>query len=96
MHVISKKKLRTFWTEYLEAKSPLESWFRVAKKADWKVFADIRATFRSADKVGKYTVFNVGGNKYRLITEINYNRGIVFLRDVLTHADYTRGAWKKT
>jgi len=96
MHVISRKKLREFWNNHSEAKSPLDSWFRVAKRADWTMFADVHGTFRSADKVGKYTVFNLGGNKYRLISEINYERGVVFLRHILTHADYSRGAWKKT
>jgi mRNA interferase HigB len=96
MHVISKKKLRIFWSIYPVAKSPLDNWFRVAKKTDWSKFADVKATFGSADEVGKYIVFNVGGNKYRLICEINYQRGKVFVRHVLTHADYSRGAWKKT
>jgi mRNA interferase HigB len=64
MHVISKKKLRLFWTIQSLARNPLDNWFRVTKKSDWSKFADIRATFGSADEVGKYTVFNVGGNKY--------------------------------
>ena len=59
-------------------------------------FVWLQATFGSADQVGKYTVFNIGGNKYRLITEISYERGKVFLRHVLTHADYSRGTWKDT
>jgi mRNA interferase HigB len=88
--------MRTFWSIHPNAESGLNNWFRVAKRADWTMFADVQATFRSADKVGKFTVFNIGGNKYRLISEINYERGIVFLRHILTHADYSRGAWKKT
>jgi mRNA interferase HigB len=95
MHVISKKKLRTFWATHPDARSPLEQWFRVAKRADWSEFSEVRAVFRAADQVGAYTVFNIGGNKYRLIAEISYKRGKVFLRHVLSHADYSRGAWKK-
>ena len=95
MHVISKKKLREFWAFHPDAKSPLDHWFRIAKRADWADFSELRAIFRSADQVEKYTVFNVGGNKYRLIVEINYTRGKVFVRHVLSHADYSRGTWKK-
>jgi mRNA interferase HigB len=93
MHVISRKKLRTFWAIHPEAKGPLDSWFRLAKHNDWNTFAEIRAVFPSADQVGKYIVFNVGGNNYRLIAEINYRRLKVFVRHVLTHADYSRGTW---
>jgi mRNA interferase HigB len=96
MHVISRKKLRLFWSIHPEAKSSLNHWFRVAKKADWTKFADLQATFQSADQVGKYTVFDIGGNKYRLIAEINFKRCKIFVRHVLTHADYSRGTWKKT
>jgi mRNA interferase HigB len=94
MHVISRKKLRAFWGIHPEAKSPLDSWFRIAKRTDWNTFAEIRAVFRSADQVGKSIVFNIGGNKYRLIAEINYRRQKLFVRHVLTHADYSREAWK--
>ncbi len=96
MHVISRKKLRLFWSIHPESKSSLNHWFRVAKKADWTMFADLQVTFLSADQVGKYTVFNIGGNKFRLMAEINYKRGKIFVRHVMTHADYNRGTWKKT
>jgi mRNA interferase HigB len=94
MHVISRKKLRFFWTVHPEAKNPLDSWYRIAKGNDWNTFAEIRAVVPSADQVGKYIIFNIGGNKYRLIAEVNYKRHKLFIRHVLTHADYTRGAWK--
>ncbi len=94
MHVISRKKLRTFWEIHAEAKSPLDQWYRIAKHHDWSTFAEIRTVFPSADQVGKYIVFNVGGNKYRLIAEINYRGQKLFVRHVLTHSDYSRGAWK--
>ena len=55
---------------------------------------DVRETFGSADQVGKFTVFNIGGNKYRLIAVIHFNRGIVYFRNVLTHAAYDKGNWK--
>jgi mRNA interferase HigB len=58
-------------------------------------FDDLRSTFPSADKVGELIVFNIGGNKYRLIVSIHFNRGKVYVRHVLTHAEYDKGAWKR-
>jgi mRNA interferase HigB len=94
MHVISQKALRAFWTAHLPAKAPLQAWYRVARRARWDNFADVRSVYRSADQVGKYTVFNIGGNKYRLIVVIHYNRARVYIRHVLTHEEYDTGAWK--
>ena len=94
MHVISKKKFREFWEVHPRAQAPLEDWYRAVKVAEWEKFADVRETFSSADQVGKFTVFNIGGNKYRLIAVIHFNRGIVFVRHVLTHAEYDKGKWK--
>lgn len=64
-------------------------------KNDFRSFADIKRLFGSADKVGKFTVFDIGGNKYRLVTAIHYNRKKVYIRHVLTHADYDRENWKE-
>jgi mRNA interferase HigB len=55
---------------------------------------EVRLTFPTADAVGRFTIFNIKGNAYRLITEINYRTGRIFLRHVLTHAEYDKGAWK--
>lgn len=93
MHVISKKKLREFWEKHPRAKSPLENWYQIAKAAEWESFADVRAAFNTADAVGKFVVFDIGGNKYRLIAAIHYNRGKLFVRHVLTHAEYDEGKW---
>lgn len=95
MHVIiSKKKLREFWEKYPRAKAPLEAWYQSAKHAEWESFADVRETFNTADQVGRFTVFDIGGNKFRLIAVIHFNRGKVFVRHVLTHAEYDEGKWK--
>ena len=94
MHIISKKKLREFWVEHPRAKSPLEAWYQVAKHAEWESFADVRKTFNTADAVGRFVVFDIGGNKYRLIAVIHYDRGKVYIRHVLTHAEYDEGKWK--
>jgi mRNA interferase HigB len=94
MHVISRKKLKEAIMRRGDLEVPLNAWFRIAKKADWKNLADVRKTFSSADAVGNRTVFNVKGNRYRLITEINYAFGRIYIRHVLTHAEYDRGSWK--
>jgi mRNA interferase HigB len=95
MHVISRKKLKEAAAKHEDLEVPLYAWFRIAKKASWKSLADVRKTLSSADAVGKWTVFNVKGNQYRLIAEINYVFGRIYVRHVLTHADYDRGAWKQ-
>ena len=94
MHVISERALREFWAVHPDAAGPLRAWLRAAEHADWGTFAEVRETYASADQVGRFTVFNIGGNKYRLITVIHFNRGKVYVRHVLTHSDYDRGKWK--
>jgi mRNA interferase HigB len=93
-HIISKKKLREFWEEHPRARAPLEEWYQVVKHAAWKSVADVRSTFSTASVVGRFVVFNIGGNKYRLIAAIHFNRGKLFVRHVLTHPEYDEGKWK--
>jgi len=95
MHVISLKRLREFWAIHPNAERPLATWYNEAKTADWAHIAEVRTLFPNADQVGKFTVYNIGGNKFRLFVAIHFNRGKIFVRDVLTHAEYDRGDWKK-
>jgi mRNA interferase HigB len=95
MHVISRKKLKEAAGKHEDLTGPLDAWFRIAKKASWTRLADVRRTLSSTDAVGKWTVFNIKGNQYRLITEINYVFGRIYIRHVLTHAEYDRGGWKQ-
>ena len=95
MHVISRKRLKEAALVHGDLAAPLDAWFRIAKKAQWETLADVRLTFAKVDAVGQRTVFNIKGNKYRLITEINYPSGRIYIRNVLTHAEYDRGGWKK-
>ncbi len=94
MHVLSKKALRRFWTVHADAERPLRRWYRIVTKAQWKSFGDVRATYGTADQVERFTVFNIAGNKYRLLAVIHFNRGKVFVRHVLTHKEYDLGKWK--
>jgi mRNA interferase HigB len=94
VHVISRKKLKAAAMRHPELEPALDAWFRIAKKALWQSLADVRKTFASADAVEKWTVFNIKGNKYRLITEINYRFRRIYIRHVLTHAQYEQEKWK--
>jgi len=95
LHVISRKKLLQAASMHSEPAGPLDAWYRIARKARWTSLMAVRRVFPSADAVGKFTVFNIKGNAFRLITEINYHTGKIFLRHVLTHAEYSKGGWKE-
>lgn len=94
MRVISKKRLRGFWEANPDAKADLEDWYRTASKAAWQSIADVRHTYRHANTVGVCTVFNIRQNRFRLITKIEYQIQCVYIKNVLTHAEYYRGEWK--
>lgn len=99
MRVISKRRLEDFWNVHNQARAPLEVWLHIAKKAEWGNIDDVRRVFPSADPVevrsgNMATVFNVGGNKFRLITAIHYAAQKLFILDVMTHAEYSKDLWK--
>ena len=95
MHIITRKRLNEFAEKHPDAKSALQHWYKQVKSKDFKSFVELRKTFPSADQVGKLTVFNLGGNKARLIVAIHYNRRIIYIRAVLTHKEYDEGTWKE-
>ncbi len=95
MHVITKSTLVDFWTKHPDAQSLLQDWFNTMERQVFRDFINLQETFASADKVGKLTVFNIGGNKYRLIASIHYDRHKVYIRNVLAHAEYDRNDWKR-
>lgn len=80
-----------FWEEHLTAEQPLKAWYREAAQADWESPADIKRRYRHASFIkGNRVVFNIGGNKYRLIVHANYDYRILYIRFVGTHAEYSR------
>jgi mRNA interferase HigB len=95
VNVVSKKAIRGFTERHPDARSPLMYWLKIARKAQWSSLAGLKAEFPSADWVDPNIVFNVGGNKYRLIAEVNFRVKVLSIRHILTHRDYDRGAWKK-
>jgi mRNA interferase HigB len=94
VHVISRKKLLEATLVHPELAEPLDAWYRIAKKSEWKSIVDLRKQFPHADAADKFTVFNIKGNAYRLIAEIYYQNSVVLVRVVLTHAEYDRESWK--
>jgi mRNA interferase HigB len=95
MHIISRKALQQFWIRYPDSRNPLFRWFKIMQKNDFSSFNELRQTFPTADKVGDFIVFNISGNKYRLIASIHFNRNKVYIRHVLTHPEYDKGAWRE-
>lgn len=93
--MITRGALKDFAALNKGAESPLDSWYRVAKKAHWRNIADVRLSYPHADAVGRCTVFNIGGNKYRLIVKIEYKLQTVYIKRVLIHAEYDKGDWKR-
>ena len=100
MRVISLKLLREFWDQHPDAETPLRHWYKTATKAEWRSLQNVWQTFPHADGVKTeagetLTVFNIGGNKYRLIARVRYDYQLVNVRHVLTHAEYDLGNWKE-
>jgi mRNA interferase HigB len=95
MHIITRKRLLEFTNKHPNCSTALESWYRIVKRTDFNSFIELRQTFPSVDNVGNLTVFNIGGNKARLITAIHYNTHRIYIRHILTHKEYDRGFWRE-
>jgi mRNA interferase HigB len=97
MHVVSPKKLREFWGKHAEAEIPLRTWLALVTKRRYETPHEVRDDFSSADFLGaSRTVFNIGGNKYRLIVDVRYDLGRIYVRHVLTHEQYDRRSHERT
>jgi len=94
MRVIARPALRAFANAHPDAASWLDGWWTTTRNASWQHLGDVRRTYNATDVFGCCTIFDVRGNHYRLITHIDYACQLVFVRAVLTHAEYDRGAWK--
>ncbi len=94
MHIISKKRINQFIEQYPDSESSLKGWYVVCKKIDFESFAGIRKLFGSADYVAPLVVFNISGNKYRLIASISYQYKKIWIRHILTHKQYDEEKWK--
>ena len=94
MRIISRKMIREFGKNDAALVKPLDEWYRRLKETDAKTFVDLKLVFPTADQVGTCTVFNVGGNKYRVIVKIVYRFQTVYLRAVTNHKEYDKDGWK--
>lgn len=95
VRIIGRDTLQTFMKRYPDSQSSLKSWAQAIEANHFKHLSELRRTFGSADYVRPYRVFNISGNKYRLIALINYQIGTVLLQQILTHQEYDRGKCRK-
>jgi mRNA interferase HigB len=99
LHVISYRTLREFAEKYSDSREPLKTWHRIASRAMWLDISDVKAVYPNADAVGKCTVFNVCGNDFRLVVQIDFEGQVIYAKKVMTHAEYSRNKgsrWKKS
>ena len=94
VNLISRKALQAFAVLHPDAREPLDRWYHVARKAKWLNLGQVRRDFPHIDTVGNCTLFNIAGNKYRLIVKIRYEYQTIYVRLILTQASYKRGGWK--
>lgn len=90
MRIISKSKLRDYYEKNVQAELPLVEWYMLMRASDAKKLNDLRDRFKGVDSVNGYTIFNIGGNNYRLITAIHYNTQLCYVRTIWTHAEYSK------
>ncbi len=94
MHVISRRRLLEASDRHGDLAEPLDVWYRIAKRAAWTNLVEVREQLPTADLVGRFLVFNIKGNAYRLIVEVFFASQVILIRHVLTHAEYDKGGWK--
>lgn len=95
MHIITRKRILDFSREHPSCATALDSWYRIVKSSTFNNFVELRSTFPSADQVENLTVFNIGGNKARLVAAIHYNTQRLYIRAVLTHSQYDTNKWRE-
>ncbi|ACK71006.1 conserved hypothetical protein [Gloeothece citriformis PCC 7424] len=94
MHVISYRRIRDFGKKHADSLEALDNWYKLALKATWTKLVEIQLIFPSSEAVGNFTVFNIKGNRYRLIVSIDYERQLIYIKYILTHAEYDKEQWK--
>lgn len=94
MRVITNRRLLEFSATHRDARGALQAWRKTMENADFASFAELRKVFGAVDKVGGLHVFNIAGNKYRLIAFLHFDKQLCYIKHVLTHTEYDKGAWK--
>lgn len=95
MHIITRKRIMQAATLHKDCATALSGWYQTMKSANFANFSELKASFNTVDKVEHLFVFDIGGNKLRLIAAIHFNTGKVFIREILTHSEYGKGKWKE-
>lgn len=94
MHIITKKRILEAQLKHRHSATALGAWYKIIEKSTFTKFTDLKDAFNSVDKVGNLYVFDIGGNKLRLIASIHFNRQKVYIRHILTHKEYDDGKWR--
>ncbi|MGB8698452.1 MAG: type II toxin-antitoxin system HigB family toxin [Thermosynechococcaceae cyanobacterium] len=94
MHIISYKRLWEFSACHADSRDALDNWFKVMSRSSWANLVEVQSVFPKAEAVGNFTVFNIKGNKYRLLVSIDYAKQLIYIKHVLTHAEYDKERWK--
>ena len=94
MHVISYRRLREYSEKHANCREALDSWYKIASKAAWSNLVEVQSVFPTAEAVGNFTIFNIKGNNYRLIVSMDYEKQLIYIKYILTHAEYDKDTWK--
>ena len=94
MHLISAGKLKQAASKYPDAIKTIQAFCKTIKQAQWQNLIDVQQVYRDAEAVGNFTVFNIKGNKYRLILDIDYSEQVAYFKYFLTHGEYDKEQWK--
>ena len=96
MRIVSRKAIREATAKHGEWGASLNAWFKITKNADWKHFADVRKSWKNSDVAGRFVVFDISHNRCRLIATIKYNWRMVYIRHILSHAEYDEKEWQQS
>jgi mRNA interferase HigB len=96
MRIVSRKAIIEATAKNSEWGASLNAWYKITKNADWKSFADVRNSWKNSDVVGRFVVFNISHNRCRLIATIKYKWRMVYIRRILSHAEYDGKEWQKS
>jgi mRNA interferase HigB len=95
MRIISRKAIREASAKHTEWSASLNAGYKITKAADWKNFADVRNSWNNSGSVGRFVVFDISHNRCRLIATIKYEWKMVYIRRILSHAEYDRKEWQE-
>lgn len=96
MRIVSRKAIREATAKHGEWGASLNAWYKITKNADWRSFADVRNSWRNSDVAGRFVVFDISHSRCRLIATINYKWRMVYIRRILSHAEYDGKEWQKS